>query len=110
MVEKRKNLVESRYFELYSQTFWESECRNHEIIIVKLNAYGFNLPVLRLVYGSLSNRRQRTRTEKPCSEYRLALVFKVTQEYILGPILSNIFLAYIFFGLKDVFKKDTKEY
>ena len=37
-------------------------CLNHELLIAKLNAYGFTfLPALNLVHVYLSDRKQRTR-------------------------------------------------
>ena len=37
------------------------DCVSHELIIAKLNAYGFNLPTLRLILVYLFNRQQRTK-------------------------------------------------
>ena len=34
------------------------DCLDHELLIAKLNAYGFSLPALRLINDYLSNRRQ----------------------------------------------------
>ena len=34
---------------------------DHELQIVKLNAYGFSLTALKLIYDYLSNRKQRTK-------------------------------------------------
>ena len=36
------------------------DCLPHDLLLAKLNAYGFSLPALRLVQNCLSNRRQRT--------------------------------------------------
>ena len=36
------------------------DCLPHEFIIAKLNAYGFNLPALKLMHSYLSRRKQRT--------------------------------------------------
>ena len=41
-----------------SKTF---DCLDHELLIAKLNAYGFSLPALRPINDYLSSRRQRTR-------------------------------------------------
>ena len=38
-----------------------SECPNHDILIARLNAYGFHLLALRLIQIYLSNRKQRVR-------------------------------------------------
>ena len=37
------------------------DCLNHDLLIGKLNAYGFSLPALRLIHDYLLNRKQRTR-------------------------------------------------
>ena len=34
---------------------------NHELIIAKLNAYGFSLTALKLVHNYLSNKKQQTK-------------------------------------------------
>ena len=47
------------------------DCLDHELLIAKLNAYGFSLPALKLVYDYLSNRKQRikvNRTYSSCLE------------------------------------------
>ena len=36
-------------------------CLDHELLIVRLNAYGFSLLVLKLAHDYLSNRKQRTK-------------------------------------------------
>ena len=36
------------------------DCLSHELLLAKLHAYGFSIPVLRLVYSYLKNRKQRT--------------------------------------------------
>ena len=38
------------------------DCLDHEMLIAKVNAYGFSLRALRLINDYLSNRRQRTKT------------------------------------------------
>ena len=37
-----------------------SDCLPHNLLLAKLNTYGFSLPALRLVQSYLSNRKQRT--------------------------------------------------
>ena len=43
------------------------DCLDHELLIAKLNAYGFNLPALKLVHDYLSNRKQRTKINRTYS-------------------------------------------
>ena len=61
------------------------DCLNHELLIVKLNVYGFTLPALELVYDYLSDRKQRTRVN---NSYRtwFEILFGVPQDSILGPL------------------------
>ena len=42
------------------------DCLPHDILLAKLNAYGFSLPVLRLVQSYLSNKKQRTKINSEC--------------------------------------------
>ena len=74
---------------------------DHELLIAKLNAYGFSLPALRLINDYLFNRRQRTRIGNSFSDWCEAIL-GVLQGSILGPLLFNIFLADVFLVLKDV--------
>ena len=73
---------------------------NHDLLIVKLNAYGFSFPALRLVHDYLLNRKQRKRINNSYSTW-MEIVFRVPQGSILGPLLSNIFLADLFFIVKS---------
>ena len=43
------------------------DCLNHDLLIPKLNAYGFSMPALRLIHDYLLNRKQRTRTNNSYS-------------------------------------------
>ena len=40
----------------------------HELVIAKLNPYGFSVPVLQLIHDYLSHRKQRTRVNNSNSE------------------------------------------
>ena len=40
------------------------DCLSHELIIAKLNAYGFSLPALKLMQSSLTERKQELRLTK----------------------------------------------
>ena len=72
----------------------------HELLIVRLNAYGFTLPALNLIHNYLSDRQLSVRLNY---SYRLwqDILFDVPQGSILSHLLFNIFLADLFFTLND---------
>ena len=51
---------------------------SHELLIAKLEAYGFSLNSLKLLYSYLSNRKQRVRIESIFSEW-IGIVLGVPQ-------------------------------
>ena len=76
------------------------DCLPHELIIAKLEAYGFGEMSLRLIYSYLSNRRMRVKVGNKLS-YWLNILLGVPQGSILGPILFNIFLNEFFFCILE---------
>ena len=69
-----------------SKTF---DCIPHDLIIGKLEAYGFHIDALKFIYDYLSNRKLRVRVGVP-------------QGYILGPLSFNINLCDLFCYLEDL--------
>ena len=61
------------------------DCLSLELFIVKLNANGFTLPVLKLVHDYLSDRKQRTRVNNSYSVW-FEILSGVPQGSILGPL------------------------
>ena len=75
---------------LLTDLFRVYDCLDHEVLIAKLNAYGFSIPALRIIHDHLSHRKQRASVNNLYSEY-LAVMFEVQLGSILKPLLFNIF-------------------
>ena len=76
------------------------DTKNHELLLSKLNAYGFDKNSLEIMRNYLSYRWQRTKRNTNFSFWS-ALFKGVSKDAILGPIFFNIFRNYSFFVLKD---------
>ena len=73
---------------LYTDLSKAFDCLSHELLIAKLDTYGFDKNALKLVYSYLSNRKQRVKINdkyRSCSE----ILFGVPQGSILGPLFST---------------------
>ena len=65
MLEKWKNAADKEkvFGALLTDLSKAFDCLPHELIIAKLNAYGFNLVSLKLMHSYLSHRKQRTKVD-----------------------------------------------
>ena len=71
------------------------DCLVHELLVNKLNDYGFDYLALKLIYNYLSDRFQRVRINSQYSSWS-NIIPGVPQGSILGPLLFNIHLSDLF--------------
>ena len=76
------------------------DCLIHDLLIAKLNAYGFDYNSLKLIQSYLSNRLQRVRVNSSYSSWS-EIIYGVPQGSILGPLLFNIYLGDFFMFCKE---------
>ena len=77
------------------------DCIPHDLIIAKLEAYGFQTDALNLFYDYLSNRKQRVKINETFSCWK-DMEYGVPQGSILGLLLFNLHLCDLFFSLEDL--------
>ena len=77
------------------------DCLPHDLLIAKIEAYGFGIITLKFMFSYLSKRKHRVRIGSFVSD-RLEVLLVVPQGSVLGQILFNIFhycpLVWMFYG------------
>ena len=77
-----------------------SNCLPQELLIAKLDAYGFDKSSLKLIHSYLSNRKQKVKLNDRYNSWS-EIFFGVPQKSILGPLLFNIYMCEISYFLED---------
>ena len=75
-------------------------CLNHELLIAKLEAYGFDHASLLIILNYLSGRKHRTKVNNYCSGWS-SITSGVPEGSILGPLIFNIYINDIFYFVDD---------
>ena len=89
------------------------DCINHQPLIAKLYAYGFDISSVRYIQSYLTDRKQRVKINASFSEWS-KIKYGVPQGSILEPLLFNIFICDLFFDIIDMevanYADDTTPY
>ena len=76
------------------------DCILHKYLIVKLHAYGVDMKSLRFLYSYLNGKKQRVKVNDKYSSFE-EILFGVSQGSILGSLLFNISISYLFLILNN---------
>ena len=89
------------------------DCTDHELLIAKLHAFGFNIKSLELIHGYLYDRIQGIKINSSFSHWG-NVQSGIPQGSIKGPLLFNIYICDLFSDIIDIdianYTDDTTPY
>ena len=102
MLEKWKKVLDKHNLAgaLLTDLLKAFDCLNHELLIAKLEAYGFDFSALAFVSSYLSGRKHRTKVKNHFSKWS-DIFSAVPQGSILDPLLFNIYINDIFYFVNE---------
>ena len=77
------------------------DCLSHDLLLAKLEAYGFDYMSVKLLHSYLTDKHQRVRINSNYNTWS-EIIYGVLQGSILGPLMFNIYLSDLF-----LFNEDT---
>ncbi len=76
------------------------DCISQDLLIAKLNAYGFDENALILIYSYLTRREQSVRINNTYSSFQ-TILSGVPRGSVLGPILFNVYINDLFLFIRQ---------
>ena len=89
------------------------DCLQLDLLLAKLNAYGFNYKSVKFILSFLSSRKYRTKINSSFIKWKHLLIGK-PQGFVLGPLLFNIYMCDLFLFMSESnvtnYADDTTQY